>query len=415
MAPLRFLLVSTHTDQMTGYSKVAYNLLKQLATLQPLVKVFHFGFQRAPMKLPKPFRPIPEGIIQYDAALNEEPREEGFGFNKFKEYTEMINPDIVMIYNDALVINRFLNALQLKDEEKPPFKVWVYLDQVYKNCAGPLVQNIEKYAERIFTFTDAWKDHLLTLMDNKEIPIMALEHGIDKSIYRPIPHQERLAVRSGMGIPADAKVFLNVNRNSERKRLDLSIMSFVEVIRRNPTFPYYLIVVTGARLEFGGTYDVQGIYLNELKRAGLTVDDFLKRIVIVDTSPPNLLTDESVNHIYNAADVGLNTSNGEGYGLCQLEHLATGAPQAVVDVGDYHAFMDEETAVFVKPTEFSYLPARFGLGLIAESCTVAAFADGMERALTLSSEKCIKKVQKKTWARMIDPFLELISQSCVKN
>ena len=415
MAPLRFLLVSTHTDQMTGYSKVAHNLLKQLATLQPLIKVFHFGFQRAPMKLAKPFRAIPDGIIQYDAALNEEPREEGFGFNKFKEYTEMINPDIVMIYNDALVINRFINALQIKEGEAPPFKIWVYLDQVYKNCAPPLVQGIEKVAERIFTFTDAWKSHLLTLLENKELPVMTLEHGIDKSIYRPLPPQERVAIRNGMGIPANAKVFLNMNRNSERKRLDLSVMAFVELLRRDPTKDYYLVIVTGARLEFGGTYDIQSMFMHELKRAGLEFETHMKRLVIVDTSPPNLLADEAVNHIYNACDVGLNTSNGEGYGLCQLEHLATGAPQVVVDVGDYRAFMDEETAVFVKPTEISYLPARFGLGMYAESCSVTAFADGMEKGLELSSDKCIKKVQKKTWARVCDPFLELVSQSCAKN
>jgi hypothetical protein len=48
MAPVRFLLVSTHTEQVTGYSKVSYNLLKQLGTLAPLVKIFHFGFQRTP-------------------------------------------------------------------------------------------------------------------------------------------------------------------------------------------------------------------------------------------------------------------------------------------------------------------------------------------------------------------------------
>ena len=76
MAPVRFLLVSTHTEQVTGYSKVSYNLLKQLGTLAPLVKIFHFGFQRTPARLPQPARPI-KGVIQYDAAANEDPRSRG--------------------------------------------------------------------------------------------------------------------------------------------------------------------------------------------------------------------------------------------------------------------------------------------------------------------------------------------------
>ena len=185
--PTRFLLVSTHTEQMTGYSKVSYNLLKQIATLQPLVKVFHFGFQRSPMKVSKPFRPLPDGIIQYDAALNEEPKEEGFGFNKIKEYVDMVNPDIIMIYNDSLVVNKFLTSLGLKEDgPKPSFKIWIYLDQVYKNNAPPLIHNIEKHADRIFTFTESWKTHLLTLMENPTAGnVTSLEHGIDKAIFLP--------------------------------------------------------------------------------------------------------------------------------------------------------------------------------------------------------------------------------------
>jgi hypothetical protein len=35
---MRFVLVSTHTDQTTGYAKVAYNLLRQLATMTPKVE-----------------------------------------------------------------------------------------------------------------------------------------------------------------------------------------------------------------------------------------------------------------------------------------------------------------------------------------------------------------------------------------
>lgn len=414
--PTRFLLVSTHTEQMTGYSKVSYNLLKQLATLQPLVKVFHFGFQRSPIKTPKPFRPLPDGIIQYDAALNEEPREEGFGFNKLKEYVDMVNPDIVMIYNDALVINRFLAALGLKEDgPKPSFKIWVYLDQVYKNTAAPLVHTIEKHADKIFTFTEGWKTHLLTLMENPTAgQVIPFEHGIDKAVFKSLTPQERATVRSGLGLPNDAKVFLNVNRNSERKRLDISIMGFIDILVRFPTDPYYLVIVTTVRLELGGTYDIQGMYMNELKRRDLDPEKYMPRCVIVDNGPPNLITDEAINQIYNACDVGLNSSNGEGFGLCQLEHLATGAPQVVIDVGDYRSFMDEDVAVFVKPSQISYLPARFGMGLYAESCTPTEFADGMLKALTLDREKCKKKTEKRAWSRICDPFLEIVTETYQK-
>ncbi len=41
----RFLLVSTHAQQTTGYSKVSYNLVQELSKRTDIM-LFHFGFQR---------------------------------------------------------------------------------------------------------------------------------------------------------------------------------------------------------------------------------------------------------------------------------------------------------------------------------------------------------------------------------
>jgi len=41
------------------------------------------------------------------------------------------------------------------------------------------------------------------------------------------------------------------------------------------------------------------------------------------------IDDERLNLLYNATDVGINTSGGEGWGLISFEHAATGAPQIV--------------------------------------------------------------------------------------
>jgi hypothetical protein len=192
-------------------------------------------------------------------------------------------------------------------------------------------------------------------------------------------------------------------------------MAFVELMARHPDDPYNAVFVTTARPEAGGHYDIQGMYVNELKMRGMDVEKYIKRVTVIDNGPPNILSDESINHIYNACDYGVNTSNGEGFGLCQLEHLATGAIQIVVDVGDYRAFMDETCAVFVPPSQRAYLPCRFGLGLCAETCTVTEFADGMEKAMTLNNSKCADKVSKRTWSKVCDPFLEMVAQSYVKN
>ena len=43
------------------------------------------------------------------------------------------------------------------------------------------------------------------------------------------------------------------------------------------------------------------------------------------------IPESRLNVIYNATDVGLNTSMGEGWGLPSMEHAMTGAPQVVSD------------------------------------------------------------------------------------
>lgn len=146
MAPFRFLLVSTHTQQITTYSKVSYRLLKDICNIHPNIHVFHFGFQRDPTYISHTTPQLLTNVIQYDAAANENPKQQGFGFNIFKRYVRHINPDIIMIYNDPNVVNYFLH--EIRDIEKT-FKIWVYLDQVYKGVDMPLLCNIENAADKV--------------------------------------------------------------------------------------------------------------------------------------------------------------------------------------------------------------------------------------------------------------------------
>ena len=71
--------------------------------------------------------------------------------------------------------------------------------------------------------------------------------------------------------------------------------------------------------------------------------------------------------------------------------------------------------MFVSPTEYVYLPARFGLGLIAESATPDAFAEALQKALGLSRDACVEKAKLRPWSRVCDSFLEDIAQTYVKN
>jgi glycosyltransferase involved in cell wall biosynthesis len=372
---MRFVLVSTHVDQTTGYSKVVYNLLGQLATLAPDVKTYHFGFQRHPTRAS--IRSVPKNVIAYDAAANEDPKEEGFGFNKIHEYLEMVNPDIVMIYNDPLIIHRFIESMKF-DKEKSSYKLWVYVDQVYEGIAPPLIETITKNASRVYCFTKYWAD-----IYSKYAPfpdVRVLENAVDTTLFSKLSTSNRLAIRTNMGLSPEAVLFVNANRNSQRKRHDLAVMGFVDLIARNPSKPYHYIVVTGLNGQQGAYYDISRIYAEELRRQGLNPEDFAKRLMLVDTSA-KAVPDSAINEIYNAADIGVNTSDGEGFGLCQIEHLYTGSPQIVTDIGTYRSFMDDTVCGFVKPTDRTYFSGTMPLGLWAPMFNYVDLATQMEKMI----------------------------------
>lgn len=400
---MRLVFVSTHTDQTTGYSKVAHNMLKQLATLAPKIKVFHFGFQRHPNH--PGFRKLPSGIIQYDAAANEDPKEEGFGFNKIKDYIDMVGPDVVMIYNDPLIIHRFIESMK-HDRASSTYKLWIYVDQVYEGIAQPLMDSIRTHADRVYAFTDIWKQHLLKYGQYEDVRV--LEHAVDPTMFTNLPADVRASVRTNLNIPQDAVVFLNANRNSQRKRLDLTIQGFATLVARNPEKPYYLMIVTNANPQSGAYYDIPRIFSREVQKFSHLPPQIATRLVLVDTAPPNVIGDDGINQIYNVADIGINTSDGEGFGLCQLEHMFTGAPQIVTDIGSYRTFLTNDVGVFVPAGPDTYFSGAMPLGGWCPTFNPDDVTAAMEEAITRLPEmkKNLETFKFKSWSDVCDTWLE---------
>jgi hypothetical protein len=257
------------------------------------------------------------------------------------------------------------------------------VDQVYEGLAPALVETIHKNAHRVYCFTPYWAEVFSKYGAFPDIRV--LENAVDTTLFSKLPDSIRTSVRNTMNLPRDAILMVNANRNSQRKRYDLSVMGFVELLARNPTKPYYYMIVTGLNAQQGAYYDVSRIFATELVRRNLKPEDFAKRLMLVDTSAKPV-PDSAINEIYNAADIGVNTSDGEGFGLCQIEHLYTGAPQLVTDIGTYRSFMDEKVCAFVKPGDRTYFSGTMPLGLWAPNFNYKDVADSMEQLITNLSE-----------------------------
>ena len=397
---LRFLLVSTHAHQFTGYSKVSHGILGELVK-QPWLDVTHFGFQKF-HDLPANFRPYPAGVDVIDAAALEKPLQQGFGYSVLPDVIRRKKPNVVMIYNDMAVVTQFIEAIR-KSGITRNFQLWVYCDQVYAMQSQAFLDILNRDTDRIFAFSPYWKKCLKDQGVTR--PTDVLLHGFTPKQFFPVP---RDLARKQLSLPPDVFLFLNLNRNQPRKRYDILIMAFVELIAKYPTKPLFLLCICD-RGEKGGWWLFE-LFARELKLRGVNVEQYAARLII--TAQNMSFKDEEINLFYNAADVGITTADGEGWGLCQFEQMGVGVPQVVPDIGGYREFCTPENSVMVQPTVRYYLPTTFSpVGGEATACDPHAVCLGMEEYV-LNSEKREKhglaakeKVLSYTWEKACEPLI----------
>jgi glycosyltransferase involved in cell wall biosynthesis len=185
-------------------------------------------------------------------------------------------------------------------------------------------------------------------------------------------------------------------------------MAFVELLVKYPTKPIYLLCICD-RGEKGG-WDLFNIFSHELKLRGVAIEQFANRLII--TAQNMSFKDEEINLFYNAADVGISTADGEGWGLCQFEQMGVGVPQVVPDIGGYKEFCSSENSVIVKPTVRYYLPSAFSpVGGEAMACDPHAVCLAMEEYVLDSQKKeahgiaAKEKILSYTWEKSCDTLI----------
>jgi len=405
---LKFMLVSTHCHQFTGYSKVSYGILRELAKL-PWLDVVHYGFQKFPnQQFPAGYRPYPPNVTVVDAVPLEKPFEQGFGYKPLPDVIRQHKPDVVMIFNDMSVVGKFLTEIDKSGIPKE-FKTWIYCDQVYTTQMQGYLDMLNLKAERIFTFTSGWKKCLKDQGVNR--PIDVILHGFDDDMYRPLPRNE---IRKNLKIPEEAFLFLNVNRNQPRKRYDILIMAFAELVVKYPTKPLCLLCVCD-KGEKGGWWLFE-MFQRELKLRGATVDQFGGRLMV--TSQDMVFRDEDINMFYNVADVGVNSADGEGWGLCNFEQMGVGVPQVVPRVGGFKEFCTDANSVLVEAKNRYYLPMVYSpVGGEAAAMNPEDLCAGME-VYVLDGEKrkvhgeaARKTVQAYTWSRAVEGLVKRLKEA----
>lgn len=241
-------------------------------------------------------------------------------------------------------------------------------------------------------------------------PVGVIPHGLEPELFYPLvagdPSASRQRARQLLfgdnSALADGFLVLNANRNQMRKRLDVTLEGFAR-FAAGKAANVRLYLHTGVRDE--------GINILGLaKRLGITDRLLLTRY---DWGHP-VVDSQHLNLIYNACDVGLNTSGGEGWGLVSFEHAATGAAQVV----PRHSACEElwtGKALLMEPEKPTAYPV---LNLSLQYVNAGEVARALEclytneRLRTELGQKASEQVHQPgyQWPWIADRFVETLSE-----
>lgn len=252
-----------------------------------------------------------------------------------KALIEEIDPDIVFILHDIWYFAHYLRTL---GPYRGRLKIVCYLPLdgriANEDDAAPF-----ESADRVVVYTDFARkefegafDRLRAKQDGGEFPgVEVIPHGVDRSRFHPLPALSQAAFASPARAEAKQKVFaglqdaentfivLNASRPNKRKRVDLTIEGFAQFAADKPS---------NVRLCLHHALMIE----QEREQVHALIERFnLQGRVTLNPLGEKVADDAALNLLYNACDVGLLTSMGEGWGLVSFEHGAAGAAQIVPD------------------------------------------------------------------------------------
>ena len=330
------ILIAGDAAVPTGFCRVIESIFKPL---QDRYEIYHLGTNYHGDPHPYDWKVFPAGL---GGGI--------WGTHRMRHLVDRIKPEFIFIVNDLWILVDYMKELD-GIADRPPVIMYCPVD------AGPLetepFESLQR-VERFVTYTQFGKGEVdaATSMLRQEKPdfqfpeVDVVPHGVDCDVFFPLvdntpSEASRLAAREALFQHEpelhNAFIVLNANRNQPRKRIDITMRGFALFAEGKPD---------NVKLYLHMGVEDQGWHIQRLaKRLGIE-----NRLVLstLETVLPNFST-KHLNHVFNACDIGINTSFGEGWGLVSFEHAATGAAQIVPRHGAC-AELWNDGGVFMEPT-----------------------------------------------------------------
>jgi D-inositol-3-phosphate glycosyltransferase len=256
-----------------------------------------------------------------------------WGFNRVVNIIKKLKPDIIMILNDPWVIQNYLAQLIQNKIKDIPVVVYFPVDATEHD--PDWYRDYKELVRATCVYTEFGKKVVLDTERVFPENIHIVPHGVDTRVFyqfKDLLDKKGNVLKTGTQIareqlyPMKDKpefnapfIILNANRNQPRKRIDITIRAFSVFAKDKPSnVKLYLHM---------GMRDAGVDVVKLAKRYGF--EDRLVITALVNNIPG--ISDDRLNVIYNATEVGINTSMGEGWGLTNWEHATAGKIQIVPD------------------------------------------------------------------------------------
>lgn len=288
----------------TGFSTVSRNIFEGLYnTGRYDIDIFGINFWGDPHGFP--YRIWPAGTNQ-----DKDP----YGRQKAVSMISRMEFDVLFLLQDSFIMD-FLPTLlpHMKSNRPNPFKSILYfpIDSVLKEKWG---ENISQ-ADTLVAYSEFGKQEALKVMPDKQ-DMEVIPHGVNTKEFHPLSkHESEAFRREYFKSEADKFIITNLNRNQQRKDIPRTIQAFKE----------FREIVPDSLLYLHCAMKDQGWDLPEVCRSmGLNIT---KDVIFPQNFGPNQgYPREIVNALYNASDVVVSTTLGEGFGLSWIEGMATNTP-----------------------------------------------------------------------------------------
>lgn len=301
---LRILCYMDSPTCATGFGTVSRNILEALhKTGNYDIDVLGINYWGDPHNFPYRIWPV-----------GNNPERDPYGRKKIANMIPRMDFDILFFMQDSFILD-FLPELMphLKQTIDRPFKSVVYfpIDGAPKEN---WVRNIS-FCDEVITYANFGKklcqDVYPLVGDMSTMP-----HGVNTDEYKVLSESEVKEFRKNyFGKHADKFIFMNLNRNQQRKDIPRTIQAFAELRKTEPNTLLYLHMAK----------QDQGWNLPEVVKAhGFNISD---DVVFPENFGPNQgYPREVVNMLYNCTDCVVSTCVGEGWGLGWIEAMAAKTP-----------------------------------------------------------------------------------------